>query len=1286
MSHGVEVDDATTARTYAGKAHDLLKTCKAAGDIPRLNIAIYIFHCAARKLIPLGTNLAECLNHLATALLARLYYTEDVQDLAKAICLRRAACLDAEVPEFVRDQDLGPFEKEDPQRLMQCAINMCRDFHQTLNQATLESTAALFQEALVLWPAGSKPCKWLWEFSQVLLLLYNCTNDTTKLDKALSNLREIYEMQPKRAICCLCAVIIAKDCRDMDVDNAMELHRQMLENNKAAEEAFRPAQDWVKMFFSSDDISNIDTAIEKCREAESLLSWGLSIRDGVLGQLGQLLLIRFRHTSGAGDLDQAIDIILEAVDLAKPGSPNWDLSINALAEAYRARFIRTGTLEDIDASIKLYQDALLVYHQRHPNRRSTLRNLGNAAKDRFHRGSRDIHDLNHAIRVYREAMTVDSAGDPDRAALLHDLAHAVYLHSEQQKSDEDIEESIKLYREALHCVRQDQILHARILHGLASALQTRSHPQDIDEGIELTRKSLCLYPAGHRDRPAALNNLAAMLCERYQERGAFKDIADSIELHRDVLSTFGPDDPNRCGALENLANALCQQFERRRDDGVLEEAIGLKRRVLDACPAGHPRRASFHMNLASALLLRFRKHDNINDINEAIELYELALSLCAHSWPERRVCLNGEAIASQERYVSQGKFEDLWKAVELHREALGSIHSHDHPDRAKWLSELGNALFMVYANKKDERALSDGVVAAQEASKDVSLAPLARFHILYDWATAAAEHNHPTALLAYKKTIDLLPQLAALHLDIASRHETLTRDTVVWAVYLAATCAIKQGQHHVAVEFLEGSRALFWAQALRLRTPFDRLAAAKPRLAARLGELARLLEDSSYRDTARRVVYDQRAALAQEAEAARCRKFNAEWNEIVGSVQRLPGFEDFLQPKSIETLKQAALSGPVVIFVANGVDSFALIVTSFSDVQCVPLPLINRAKAELYADLAFALSKSAFDIDTFFARRVCEPSAAESGLFDRLGQREQHHPNVRADDVFRLYLEIIWEEMVKPVFDALCLKKSDAPPRLWFCPTGPLAFVPIHAAGKYQKQATDCVADYVVPSYTPTLDTLLNPPTDAPSVFKMTTVIEPHAPDCAPLPGTKAELDCIRDKVPATWLTPLRDTTENAVMMHLQESSLVHFACHGVQDSANPLNSGLMLSDGRLTVSRIMQRAGNETRNSGNVMSLAVLSACETGKGETKTPDEAMHLAATLLFAGFRGVVATTWTMQDADGPKVANWFYDRIFRHAPALPDLTKAAEALHFAIGELRKEPGISFKRWVPFVHYGL
>ncbi|KAJ7274686.1 CHAT domain-containing protein [Mycena rebaudengoi] len=206
----------------------------------------------------------------------------------------------------------------------------------------------------------------------------------------------------------------------------------------------------------------------------------------------------------------------------------------------------------------------------------------------------------------------------------------------------------------------------------------------------------------------------------------------------------------------------------------------------------------------------------------------------------------------------------------------------------------------------------------------------------------------------------------------------------------------------------------------------------------------------------------------------------------------------------------------------------------------------------------------------------------------------------------------------------------------------------------------------------------------------MTAVIEPDAPNYDSLPGAKLELEKIKSRVPSQWLTSLESTTRDTVMHHLHNSSVIHFACHGTQDFYNPLNSGLILSDGCLDMSQIM--CIPVTDHIKNSMKLAFLSACETGKGDAKTPDEAMHLAASLLFAGFGGVIATMWTMNDDDGPKIADMFYEYLFKDcssdsvSPRMPDLSKAAKALHLAVIALYKEPGMTFQRWVPFVHHGL
>ena len=63
-----------------------------------------------------------------------------------------------------------------------------------------------------------------------------------------------------------------------------------------------------------------------------------------------------------------------------------------------------------------------------------------------------------------------------------------------------------------------------------------------------------------------------------------------------------------------------------------------------------------------------------------------------------------------------------------------------------------------------------------------------------------------------------------------------------------------------------------------------------------------------------------------------------------------------------------------------------------------------------------------------------------------------------------------------------------------------------------------------------------------------------------------------------------------------------------------------LLGNGNLKVSKIIQKRNTNA-------SLAFLSACETAKGDKGSPDEAMHLAATMLFAGFCGVVGTMWSV-----------------------------------------------------------
>jgi CHAT domain-containing protein len=83
--------------------------------------------------------------------------------------------------------------------------------------------------------------------------------------------------------------------------------------------------------------------------------------------------------------------------------------------------------------------------------------------------------------------------------------------------------------------------------------------------------------------------------------------------------------------------------------------------------------------------------------------------------------------------------------------------------------------------------------------------------------------------------------------------------------------------------------------------------------------------------------------------------------------------------------------------------------------------------------------------------------------------------------------------------------------------------------------------------------------------------------------------------------------------------TILHIASHGQQDTSDPVNSGFLLRDNKLTLLKLMQcQLGQDSF-------LAFLSACESAKSSSDIAHESVHLAATMLFVGFKSVVGTMW-------------------------------------------------------------
>lgn len=253
-------------------------------------------------------------------------------------------------------------------------------------------------------------------------------------------------------------------------------------------------------------------------------------------------------------------------------------------------------------------------------------------------------------------------------------------------------------------------------------------------------------------------------------------------------------------------------------------------------------------------------------------------------------------------------------------------------------------------------------------------------------------------------------------------------------------------------------------------------------------------------------------------------------------------------------------------------------------------------------------------------------------------------------------------------------------PHITWCTTGILSFLPIHAAGIYGDQG-DHVFDYAISSYTPTLSALL------PSASRLPTkqggvlaVSQESTPGYPPLPGTREELARITQRVKGLHYTELQNSeaTRATVLKAMEEYECIHLACHGVQDTVNPTESSFPLHDGPLSLAEIARKS---LKNKG----LAFLSACQTATGDENMPDEAIHLAAGMLVAGYPSVIATMWSINDSDAPLVADEVYGQLIQDGKL--DSNESARALHSAVATLRAKIGeTEFYRWVPYIHMGI
>ncbi|WP_445517445.1 CHAT domain-containing protein [Streptomyces sp. NEAU-174] len=1026
--------------------------------------------------------------------------------------------------------------------------------------------------------------------------------------------------------------------------------------------------------------ADLSESIEFCRAAVGVSRPDEPARAIYLSNLGNALLTRFEHLASEADLDAAIEAGQAAVT-GWPDHPdhaaivsNLDLALRTraafgdqaagldrrieearigssapdgpdaveLSELLLARFERAGDPADLDEAIQVRRDAVATAVD-DSGRAAHLSGLCDLLRVWFvHFGHES--DLTDAIAHGRAAVAGTPAGDPELDGRQANLANALSRCYKNTGDLDDLTEAAALGRSAVAATPVGDFNRPNYLASLCDTLRTlferTDRLADIDEAVEAGRGALDAAPRHSPNLPAFLGNLGAALLARFRHTGSQTDLDESVDLLRRAALAAQAASPDRALMLANLGAALQIRFDSVHDPEDLDEAIDVCREAVRTTPLEHSGRAARLSNLAGALQARFGIGGEATDLHEAVEAGRSAVEAHPPGHPARVAAWSNYALVLRGWYEHSGRPADLDAAVAAARAAVAEAPA-DHPGRPAYLANLSAALRDRHARTGADADLDGALTAAREGASAEMGPPRVRAVAAARWGSlAAAAGRWAEAVAGYQATVDLLAR--TIPRQLARRDQEFLLDGTHEIGSEAAACCVRAGSVAQAVELFEQGRGLLLSQALDGRTDLTALAERHPEPASRFTALCAELDSHGPADD----------VVARRATAT-------SFDRLVADIRKLPGFDRFLRPPAVADL--APDEGQVVIVSVSRYGSYALILPADGEVTAVPLPTLTP-------DAVLA------EVGDFL--RAVEDTTANSA-----------RTRAAAQDRMARTLGWLWDTVAGPVLDAVGItgtpRGGESWPRLWWCPSGLLSFLPLHAAGHHDT-ASDAVPrtvlDRVVCSVTPTLRAFAHsrraadsPP---PRAGRAVVVAMPKTPGgYADLSGAEAETAVLRRHFPGEVdVRTGTAATHDAVLDALTGARWAHFACHGHSDLADPSAGRLVLADHHnrpLTVVDLARLRMDDAE-------LAFLSACSTARPSGWLADEAIHVASAFQLAGYRHVIGTLWRIGDWQAVDVADLVYS-------AIADGAGVAEAVHSATRRMRDRWPDDPSAWASHIHVG-
>ncbi|KZV76176.1 hypothetical protein PENSPDRAFT_570139 [Peniophora sp. CONT] len=1019
---------------------------------------------------------------------------------------------------------------------------------------------------------------------------------------------------------------------------------KLLPEHKAAQSALLSILGvWLRTHFERHgELDDLQQSVVVLRLADRVTPAGHIEKPARLFNLGTSLWTRFQHLGEREDLERASAIAVQRLALhhtLDSGTEKSELLAN-LAISLLDRFHMSGELEDLEGAVTLDHNALELTPDGHPEKPARLNALGISLADRYRRLGK-LDDIERSITVIRRSLELTPEGHSGRLIRLHSLGVSLTDRFQLIGERDDIECAITAHELSVELTPKRHPDRPVRLHALATSLSIRFQHLDILDDLERAiitgQQAVEFTPERHLEKPVRLDNLGIFLTDRFRRLGERNDLERAIAAKRSAVELTSECSPDKPARLSSLAESLSTRYQSQGALQDIEDAVIAGQRAVDLTPEGHPRKPSrLHglaasLNLAASLTDRYDALNSLCDIERAVSTVEQAVELTPEGHQDRPARLHDLCASLVIRFQCTGKLDDLERAIMLMGQAI-ELTPEGHPDRP---------------------------------------APHQCVLLLSNYPEFGSAES---LLLAHARIIQVFPEIVWLGHSVGRRYEESARLGAL--VNAAVSAFIKFHSRYQAVEWMETGRSLVWSQILSLREPMDDLMKSHPHLAAILQQISLELRLGNEHLRPTSTGLNDSVASSTDAGSESHRRLVIKYDDILAKVRSLRGFEDFLRSPKVASLMPfiERLTGPVVFINIHSSSSDALALHPNGAIRHVALPALKESRAMKLRTLwAQNLERCNHRM-----RGTATPAmitlSSSSGVFERI-------------------LECLWTWVIEPILRDLNVMKDTPSNRLThitWCPTGPLTQLPLHAAGLYseRRKHRPHVFDFVVSSYTPSLSALLRchrqrgAQSSQPNIL---VVAQPETPGWTHLPGAQNECERLRAVMPhhaQTFLVHEQGTVAS-VLDAMSENHWMHIACHGMQDTTDPTQSAFALYDGQLTLSALMETVADNAE-------LAFLSACQTAVGDEKIPEESAHLAAGMLAVGFKGVIATMWSIGDADAPIIVEAYYKKLLElrsSGDVAPGYTGAAYALHEAAKVLREHVGErNFVKWAPFVHLGV